>query len=251
MLSYLSPSKDDVILDVGCGDGILSAQVAETIQTHSSVHGLDSSSSMISTARQTYPDITFEVQDCTRLSAYLDATSRRATYDKVFSNAALHWILRDPATRLVVLEDICAALKPGGTFVFEMGGAGNVAEVHTALIAALTRSGVSVTEAKETTPWFFPSEAWMRRALEDVGFEVRTLELEYRPTKLTENTVDGSGGLEGWLKLMGAQFLEKLPGDKDATVKWMVEILENTCFREEDESWWIGYVRLRGVATKK
>src|SRR4051794_32037392 len=95
------------------------------------------------------------------------------------SNAALHWILRSPDTRLATLSAIFSALKPNGKFVFEMGGAGNVGEIQSALFFALIRhGGMSIAAAHAANPWFFPSEAWMRTKLEDIGFRVDKLELE-------------------------------------------------------------------------
>ncbi|XTI95987.1 S-adenosyl-L-methionine-dependent methyltransferase [Cenococcum geophilum] len=253
VLSYLSPSPTDHILDIGCGDGPLTAQI-NSLVPEGSILGLDASASMIATAQSAYasPGLSFSVHDCRHLCSNPAVNSKKGTWDKVFSNAALHWILRDPDTRMDVLRDVHAALKPGGSFVFEQGGAGNVAEVHTALIGALVAHGVPLTEAQEASPWFFPSEAWMRTALNDVGFEVEKLEIEYRPTRLTESDGQGSGGLEGWVWLMGAAFLERVsPEKRDVVVKWVVGVLESVEKRHEDGSWWIGYVRLRGVARKR
>lgn len=92
----------------------------------------------------------------------------------------------------------------------------------------------------------------MRSALEKVGFQhIEKLEVEYRPTKLTAEQ-DGSGGVEGWLRLMGAQMLDILDSEeaRDAAVKEACELLETIVTREEDGSKWFGYVRLRGVARK-
>lgn len=164
------------------------------------------------------------------------------------SNAALHWILRDPSTRMSTLRAIYDCLKPGGSYVFEMGGHGNVPEVMTALTFALMQQGVSIEKAREVNPWFFPSEVWMRNALETVGFQVEKIEMEYRPTKLTSST---NGGLAGWVRLMGAQFLELLPSEKqDVAVQQICDVLQNVVTREEDGSQWLGYVRLRGVAKR-
>lgn len=146
------------------------------------------------------------------------------------------------------LRAIHGCLKPGGTFAFEMGGHGNVAEVMTALIYTLVQKGIPVEKAKEANPWFFPSETWMKDALETVGFQVDKVETEYRPTKLT-NAVNG--GLAGWIRLMGAQFLEVLDEERqDEAVKQICEVLEPVVTRVEDGSQWLGYVRLRGVSRK-
>lgn len=172
-------------------------------------------------------------------------------YTKVFSNAALHWILRGKETRESVLRGVHAALAPGGKFVFEMGGAGNVADVHTALLSALLmRQGVHIEKARDACPWFFPSEKEMRELLEGVGFEVDKTEVEYRPTRLTE---EEGGGLEGWVRLMGVAFLDVLGDDearKEEVVRDVCEVLRSVIGRE-DGSMWLGYVRLRVLARKK
>ena len=190
------------------------------------------------------------MHDCTQISSEPEAANH--SWDKVFSNAALHWILRDPSTRQNVFGDINKALKPGGTFVFEMGGKGNIAEIHAAIISAMTAHGIPLQPARDSCPWFFPSDVWMRQSLEEAGFEVRKCELEYRPTKLNPDSADGSGGLEGWVRLMGAQMLETVDAAKvDSVVRQVVETLGTIITREEDGSQWIGYVRLRAVAVKK
>jgi len=272
VLSWLSPQPGENILDIGCGDGQLTANIAVAVRPADTdkyerrsgiVLGLDASKSMIDTARTQYgPErspnldrLSFEVADCTQLLAskegkqYIDAS-----WDKVFSNAALHWILRDPSTRQDVFTATYQALRPGGTFVFEMGGAGNVAEIDAAMVAALVAHGVRMAEAKEARPWVFPSEKMMRGLLEEAGFEVERLELEYRPTKLTAKGGEGNGsgaGLEGWVSLMGAAFLEKVEeGKRGAVVSYVCELLENVVRRKEDGSEWLGYVRLRGLARK-
>jgi hypothetical protein len=164
------------------------------------------------------------------------------------SNAALHWILRDDDTRLSTLRAIHASLKPGGLFVFEQGGHGNVAEVVSVFLSAMVHHGFTIEQARATSPWFFPSDVWMRQTLEGLGFQVEKCELEYRPTRLT---TDASGGLAGWVRLMGAQFLDVFPeGKREDVVKEVCDVLQTVVTRPEDGSQWLGYVRLRGVARK-
>ena len=186
------------------------------------------------------------MQDCRYLEE--EGVLEEGAYDKVFSNAALHWILRDERMRMSVLRAAYRALKPGGQLIFEMGGKGNVADVHAALLGALVHCGVGIEEAREACPWFFPSEEFMRGMLEAVGFVVERMEVEYRPTKLT---TEASGGLEGWVRLMGAKFLEVVDeGKKQRAVREVCDVLESVLRREEDGSMWLGYVRLRVLARK-
>ncbi|KAL8664381.1 MAG: hypothetical protein Q9202_003070 [Teloschistes flavicans] len=244
---WLSPAPTDRLLDLGCGDGLLTAQLKPLSQ---SITALDASPNFITAAKQnhaTTPGLSFHVHDC----RYLDRWNGFAAvgFDKVFSNAAMHWILRDEGTRDGVLRDTFTMLKPGGAFVFEMGGKGNVAEVHAALMAAVVHAGVTVERARELCPWFFPSEEGMRGLLERVGFVVEKAEVEYRPTRLTEAE---EGGIEGWVRLMGARFLEGVEreGRREEVVREVCEVLRTVIMREEDGSWWLGYVRLRVLARK-
>ncbi|KAI4225961.1 MAG: hypothetical protein L6R36_003533 [Xanthoria steineri] len=247
VLQWLDPQPDDIVLDLGCGDGVLTTKLRESC---ASATGLDASASMITAAKKTYgarAGLSWHVQDCRYLDRWINF--QKEGYTKVFSNAALHWILRDPSTRDAVLQNVFHILKPGGTFAFEMGGQGNVAEVHAALIAAVAHQGISIEDARQLCPWFFPSEALMKQMLEKVGFTVQKMELEYRPTQLT---ADEDGGIQGWVRLMGAQFLEGLDSSakSETVVKEVCEVLKTVISHEEDGSMYLGYVRLRVLATK-
>lgn len=244
VVQWLDPNAGEQILDLGCGDGILTANLRERCRW---VCGLDGSPNLIQAARQRFGHIRgidWEVQDC----RYLEAYAQTKKFDKIFSNAALHWILRDATTRQAVIKNCFDLLMPNGTFVFEMGGAGNCAEVHVALISALVHHGVTIEKAREACPWFFPSEYLMRRILESEGFRVEKAEVQYRPTKMT--TEEG-GGLGGWIRLHGDSFLQVLrPELRDEVVEEVSEALRSAITREEDGSMWIGYVRLRMLARK-
>ena len=247
VVSWLNPQPTDRILDLGCGDGVLTAKIASRCE---SIAGLDSSANLISAAEKSYGSsqtMTWHVEDCRYLEH--SASLRRGFYTKVFSNAALHWILRDPSTRLSVLKSAYESLESGGSFALEMGGAGNVADVHTALLAAVVHQGLSIPEAHEASPWFFPSEKLMAKLLGEAGFTVEKSELEYRPTELTTGE---EGGLEGWVRLMGAQILEKLNDEskREAAVREVCGVLKRVCTHEEDGTQWLGYVRLRVLAKK-
>ncbi|PBP19837.1 methyltransferase type 11 [Diplocarpon rosae] len=167
---------------------------------------------------------------------------QRESYDKVFSNAAMHWILRHEETRGDFFRGVGTVLKKGGVFVFEMGGMGNVAEAPK--FYPFTR--MSLAQARAADPWFFPDEVWMTRMLEQTvgGFKVEKIEREYRPTAAD------AGGIQGWVRLMGKQFFDAVPGsEREECIKEAVEVLEGVCESPGGGSW-IGYVRLRAVVRK-
>ncbi|KAF4975233.1 hypothetical protein FZEAL_7940 [Fusarium zealandicum] len=129
---------------------------------------------------------------------------QKGTFNKAFSNAAMHWILRPEDTRAQFFKGVYAALAPGGSFTFEMGGLGNVPEMRTAALGAVARR-VGMKAALAADPWFFPDEAWISKELEEAGFVVERAEREWRPTPADK------GGVEGWIRLMASQLLDAVP----------------------------------------
>jgi hypothetical protein len=171
---------------------------------------------------------------------------QKANYDKVFSNAAMHWILTPANGRQDFFRGVHGALKPSGIFCFEMGGMGNVAEMRATFLSVVGRR-VGIEKAREVDPWFFPDEVWMTRMLEETvgGFRVERIETEYRPTKADE------GGIEGWVRLMGKQFFDVVTDEKEreACIEEACEVLKTVC-QSPGGGEWIGYVRLRALARK-
>src|SRR5262249_39924158 len=111
LLELLEPKPGERILDLGCGTGHLTAQIAAA---GAAVVGIDSSSDMIGQARRAFPQLHFEVADARTFA--LDGK-----FDAVFSNAVLHWV-KEPEQAVVQIR---TALKAGGRFVAEFGGSRN------------------------------------------------------------------------------------------------------------------------------
>ncbi|RKU48472.1 hypothetical protein DL546_003832 [Coniochaeta pulveracea] len=249
IVQWFDPQPDDNILDIGCGDGVLTLELARQV---SRVHGLDNSPSMIQTAEKSaiqagHSTATFEVVDCaTDLLPWSRSSGHQVSFKKAFSNAAMHWILRSPSSHVPFFTGVKNCLVPNGTFAFEMGGLGNVSEMRAALLMAAGRR-VGLRKAKEVDPWFFPDEEWVVDMMEKKvgGWRVERVEREWRPT-----TAD-QGGVEGWIRLMGRQFFEVLEDEteKEACIKEVVEVLETVCAKPQG-GWMLSYVRLRVLATK-
>lgn len=156
----------------------------------------------------------------------------------------MHWILRAEPSRQPFFDAVHAALRPGGTFAFEMGGLGNVAEMRTALLMAASRR-VGLAAARAADPWFFPDEEWAAAAMARAGFRVDRVEREWRPTRADR------GGVEGWVRLFGKMILDAVPEgeEREAVVREAAEVLEVVC-REPGGGYMLSYVRLRCLGTK-
>lgn len=224
LLDLLKPVPGERVLDLGCGDGVLTAKLAESGVT---VVGVDSSAEQIAAARA-------RGLDARVMNG--EALTFEAEFDAVLSNAALHWMRRPDA----VIDGVWRALKPGGRFVAEMGGAGNVGRIVAALVAALDRRGLDGAAA---VPWFFPDVADYRGRLAGRGFAVGTIELFTRPTPLP-------GDIVGWLQTFGESFTARLPEAERAG--FLAEVAANLApaLRAADGSWTADYVRLRVTAAK-
>ncbi len=222
ILEMLAPQPGESILDLGCGTGQLTAQIADT---GAKVVGLDAASSAIAQCRQNYPHIEFVVADGADLAF-------ESSFDAVFSNAALHWI--HPPT--VAVKCIYEALKPKGRFVAEFGGKGNVRQITQALNRALNRP--------DYNPWYFPSIGKYSTLLEQQGFTVNYAALFPRPTKL-----EGENGLANWLEMFAGDRFEQL---SSATKTAIVERIESELrpYLYRDGHWWADYYRIRIIATK-
>jgi trans-aconitate methyltransferase len=229
LVELLVPKAGERILDLGCGTGALTAEIAAR---GAEVLGVDRSEEMIAQARKKFPALRFEVVDARELRA-------NGEFDAVFSNAVLHWISEAEE----VIAGVARVLKPRGRFVAEFGGKGNIQK----LVAGFRRAfaALGLREPEEVSPWFYPSVAEYAGLLEKHGLEVREALLFDRPTALE----DGERGLENWLRLFRQAFLEKM-GAANAQ-RWIREV-ERQCRGElfRDGSWVLDYRRLRIAAWK-
>lgn len=229
LLDLLAPQPGERILDLGCGTGHLTAQIAAR---GAEVVGLDASAEMIDQARRNHPQLAFEIADATQFQV-------AQPFDGVFSNAVLHWV--KPPEKAV--ERIAAALRPGGRFVAEFGGHGNVAAILDAVGQAV--SAALGHDASDINPWYYPSVGKYAAILEANRFEVQYAALFDRPTLLD----DSERGLANWLAMFGGPCFELLPEVlRSQAVADAIERARPHLFR--DGQWTADYRRLRVVAVK-
>ena len=224
VVDLLAPRAGERILDLGCGDGALTAKLAAM---GCRVFGVDASHLQVAAARALGLDA--RVADATALPF-------DGEFDAVFSNAVLHWVkAADDAIR-----GVWRALAPGGRFVAEMGGHRCVATIVAALEAALLRRGI---DPASVNPWYFPDVRDYRARLEKAGFDVRSIALIPRPTPLP-------GDVTAWLETFAESFTSPLPAADRP--KFLVEVREalRPSLCDAAGNWTADYTRLRFAAHK-
>ncbi|KAH9973912.1 S-adenosyl-L-methionine-dependent methyltransferase [Russula compacta] len=240
ILQLLGASSGDRILDLGCGSGEVTAEIARHVGQEGVVVGVDFSESM---GRETtmLPDTHLIVGDIQGREFLEELPPDLAgKCNKVFSNAALHWCNKDP---LAVLVNVHKILKEGGSLVAEMGGYGNIAGLRNALHAALHKRGI---DPVARDPWIFPTPEQYSGLLRSAGLDPIQVSLHRRASPFVD--------LAGWIRLFGRQFLE---GMKSEDEQEFVNEVVTSCrqsdgcqWDEEKKLWYLDYVRLRIVAVK-
>ena len=225
LVELLDPRPGETVLDLGCGTGELAAQIQAR---GARVLALDSDPAMVAAARR-------RLGTDRVLLADGHAFTLAEPVDAVFSNAALHWMPR-PAE---VIARVGAALSPGGRFVAELGGAGNIEVILDALGTAMAEAGLP----EPVCPWYFPTLGQYASLLEAGGFQVASMEHFPRPTPLA----GGDDGLADWLAMFGGALTATVPPDLLAEVVDRLGELAAPRLRRP-EGWVADYWRLRFVA---
>jgi trans-aconitate methyltransferase len=226
VLALLNPQPGERILDLACGDGVLTKKL---LSAGAQVIGVDGSADMVAAALKNGIDA--RVVDAYQLGFEVE-------FDAVFSNAALHWMKRGPD---LVIDGVRRALKPEGRFVAEFGGHGCVAAICVALFATLEKYGIEDPAAMN--PWYFPSASEYRKRLEEHGFQVEYIELIPRPTPLPT-------GMRGWLETFAIPLTTTLPAEKRAAFLDEVTDKLRPVLCDSDGHWTADYIRLRFLARK-
>ncbi|EYB67603.1 hypothetical protein DEIPH_ctg033orf0002 [Deinococcus phoenicis] len=223
---WLHPQPGERILDLGCGTGELTARIA---RTGARVTGVDASAAMIGAARNAFPEPGFEVMEAHHLTF-------RDDFDAVFSNAALHWM--KPLEG--VFPRVAAALKPGGRFVLEMGGAGNVQTTLDAVAHATRTLGLPDLPH----PWVFPTTGELCTLLERAGLRAERTHDFVRPSLLS-----GEDGFRAWLAGFGGAWLSPLTAEERGAVLREAETYARPHLWN-GTAWVSDYRRLRARAIK-
>jgi SAM-dependent methyltransferase len=224
VVDLLAPQQGERILDLGCGDGVLTEKL---VAMGCEVVGVDGSAAQVEAARTRGLDA--RVMDGERLDF-------ENAFDAVFSNAAMHWMKRAGD----VIAGVRRALRPGGRFVGEFGGHGCVDTIRSAIHAALRRRGI---DPARVDPWYFPTTEEYGGKLRGGGFNVLSIALIPRPTPLP-------GDITGWLDTFCESFTAKLPEENRPAFIGEVREALRPSLCDAEGNWTADYVRLRFAARK-
>jgi trans-aconitate methyltransferase len=227
VVDLLAPRAGERVLDLGCGDGALTAKLAAA---GCIVTGVDSSAEQVEGTRRLGLDA--KVGRGEEVGSLFPA----ASFDAVFSNAALHWMKRADE----VLSGVHSVLRPGGRFVAEMGGHRCVQNIREALVRALQKRGI---DGESCVPWYFPTPADYATRLERAGFRVDSVSWFERPTPLPGDVVH-------WLETFAQTFTAALPpAERPAYLDEVCRDLEPR-IRDASGTWVADYTRLMFHATR-
>ena len=199
LMPKLKLQGNEALLDIGCGDGKITAEISRCLPQGRAV-GIDSSEKMINLAQQNfqtnnYPNLCFQVMDARKLTFQNE-------FDRVFSNAALHWIVEQKA----VLLGVRRSLKPGGKLLFQMAGKGNASEVLEIISELVHLEPWKTYFRKMAFPYGFYDPEEYKTFLQDAGLIPTRVELFPKDMKH-----EGAQGLAGWVRTTWLPFTDRLP----------------------------------------
>lgn len=239
LLAKLQLNGNENVLDLGCGDGKITAEIANILK-YGSVIGVDNSETMINLAKgkylnNKYNNLSFRVMDAKELIFDKE-------FDVVFSNAALHWV----DDHGIVLEGINRSLKPGGRFLIQTGGTGNAAAAFETVekMASLDEWGPYLENIE--SPYNFLSDTDYERLIPEKGF--KPLRIELLKKDMVHNGIEG---LKGFIRTTWLPFTTRIPeGKREQFIAETADLFIKKYPMDNEGKVHIGMVRLEAEAVK-
>ena len=239
LIPKLKLKGNESLLDIGCGDGKITAELARCLPK-GKVVGIDSSEKMIELAKtafpqKEYPNLLFQAMDARKLTFHSE-------FDRVFSNAALHWIIDQKA----VLEGVQRSLKPCGRLLFQMAGKGNAKDILKIIDELMAIQPWKQYFSNMTFPYGFYGKEEYRTFLEQAGFLVERVELFPKEMKFKDTE-----GLAGWVRTTWLPFTDKLPANlKPKFIKLIVNLYLKDHPADVQGMVHVGMIRIESEAHK-
>lgn len=188
---------DEQILDIGCGDGKVTAEIASYLKDGAIV-GIDNSKQMVQLASSKYEHIKFKYMDASEIE-YKDQ------FDIVFSNAALHWI----KDHKPVVKGIYQSLNKGGKILLQMGGEGNASTILGILDTVIYSNEYNKYFQDFEFPYRFLAIQEYKQMLNDNGFNIKRVQLI-----LKDMVHENIEAFQGWIRSTWLPYTSKLPEEK-------------------------------------
>ena len=239
LIAKLNLRGDEHILDVGCGDGKVTAEIARAVPRGSAT-GVDASAEMVTFAKKAFPkskfpNLEFHVMDAREIEFARE-------FDLVFSNAALHWV--DDHRKF--LRGAASVLKSGGRLVVSCGGKGNAQDVFVAMRPEMRLKRWQGFFRKMPEPYFFYAPAEYKKWLDEAGFETQSIHLAPK-----DATYPGAEGFATWLRTTWIPYVQRVP--EDAREEFIAAVTERYVAKhppDADEKVHVKMVRLEIDAVK-
>jgi trans-aconitate 2-methyltransferase len=202
LIAKLALTGSENLLDLGCGDGKITAEIADRLP-NGTVIGIDNSSSMITLARQQYPISRYPNLSFERMDARALAFENQ--FDVVFSNAVLHWI----KDHRPVVEGLFKSLKPGGKILLQMGAKNGVSVYLSVLNQMLSLPEWKVYFQDFEFPYGFMGVEDYEVMLPAAGFHIKRVEL------IAKDAVHANREkFKGWIRTTWLPYTERVPESK-------------------------------------
>lgn len=202
LLSKLNLKEDDEVLDVGCGDGKITAEISLKLK-RGHVMGIDNSKPMIQLAKRKFPaeeyqNLSFEVCDAKELYFH-------DQFSVVFSNASLHWV--DDHAK--VLNGIYKSLKPGGRVLLQFGGKGNASDLLHIIGEIIKDDEWMQYFDNFKFPYNFPGDREFTGLVKKSGLHSKRIRLVEK-----DMIHKGKTGLAGWIRTTWLPYTSNVPENK-------------------------------------
>jgi trans-aconitate 2-methyltransferase len=222
LVELLNPQQHEDILDLGCGNGIITTKIADSAAR---VVGID----ICDSREDSCNNFQFERRNATDLDF-------NPEFDAVFSNLVIHHI----KTPEQVISSVWNALRPGGRFVAEFYGHGTAKEIILALQEVMSSQNYSF-DINEDFPWYLPTQEEYCNLLTSQGFTVIV-------NKIFPKKLDLHKGVDI------CRWLEQIPFNTEKfnhINDYFEEVQKKVrCQLFEDSQWFVNYQHIRIVARK-
>lgn len=223
VISWLDPKPHEYILDLGCGDGVLTKKI---IEFGCKVLGVDGSLEFVNAAKKI---------GVNAVQGDGENLNFEEEFDAIFSNAALHWMTDQEK----VISGVSKGLKKGGRFVVEMGGAGNLEKIQKVITETVSEYGYKIKKC-----WFLPTESEEKKLLEKYGLKIHKMSFFKRPTPLPT-------GIKEWLWTITVPLLGNVPEELHGEIIEKIAKKLEKRLEYENDKYIADYVRLRFIAYKE